>query len=231
MVEPYRIFTRPTKTLDVERAAVHPRPFHYEFSQRTVESRNWYDVRYVGQYSHPFAFVAGWWRTYYGWIPIPKPTLLHPSHPYHHPWVITHEFGGFYKQAQRAPVKPESVAGCWWAIELRSDLSPAMQVPDLVATPPVQPMPASLDVRSAATVRGLSDTAEAVLALPYGTLAGLSQRTSYGGIAAWAWACARWAHDNPANDNDTLITALHDFQLSVMAGAIIVPRTVREVIA
>jgi hypothetical protein len=205
------IIERPKHTFAIEAQQLPAGvSFRHDYQAYNLDTRTAYDTRYLAQYQYANMWIAGWWQTYWGWLPIQEPTPLYPSYPFHHPWAVAAEYAEPVKQAQRKPLQREARGG-WWAVELSNDPTPTLRVPDLSQNIPALP---GYDGKTIATKdKQFSATARAILALPFGTLAGLSNCRKPESIAAWAWACARWASANPPDQTeDTWLQAVHDYQ-------------------
>ena len=210
------IIERPKHTFAIEpRQLPAGVSFAHDYQAYTLDTRTAYDTRYLPHYQFANMWIAGWWQSYWGWVPIMEPTPLYPSYPFHHPWVVIADWADPVKQAQRKPLQREARGG-WWAVELSNDPTPTLTVPDLMADVPVlagYEGHGILPLLPTSKKKTLGATAQAILALPFGTLAGISNKRNPDSITRWARECAAWANDNPPDEtDDTWLQAIHDYQ-------------------
>jgi hypothetical protein len=228
------IIERPSSSFVVEAARLPRGVFQFHYSDRHYGQEEAYDTRYVDQYTFPYAWLVGWWRSYQGFMPHTDPVPLHPHRPFHHPWLVTAELvgdeGDFTDHTcQRKPVFMTEGRDCWWAIELSTQAMPTLDVPDLLAAVPQIAGVPGLSFPSA----DLDEWGQQVLALVPGLLAGLSNRKEPERIAAWAWTAAQWVSDH-ADDKDedgnerffSMLDALLEFKWTVIIEGIKVPTSI-----
>ena len=179
----------------------------FSYTLRTDANLAAYDTRYVGTYRYPFAWIAGWWDSYYGYHPHTFAVPLLTSYPYHQPWVVTNELESPSAQAQRKPLKPSLARRAWWAVELSTENVPStLEIPDLSLHAPVRDItaqglhatmttPAILNVPDLWAV--LPESSRILVQQPLNVLAGVSNRTKPESILTWVWYAALTSGLNP----------------------------------
>jgi hypothetical protein len=195
-------------------------------------------VRYLKQYRYPYQWIAGWWDSYYGWMPHVTPLPLHKARPFHHPWLQVNETDSPLplKGEQRKPII-DKIMRHWWQVTLAPhDEKPWPEVDIrtlMLANQPTVTFSVLEPIDLAPFARSVSPVGQALLGLPLDTLAGLSRRGSAEGVAAWAITAARWVDQHAQDEIDLsdagqVLHALYCFkQEATIYGDLAIPRTTK----
>lgn len=243
------VLNHPAHSFEAEKRRLPPRVFNFEYHERpwvaTDPRSAAYDARFISRYKWPYAWAAGWWDSYYGWVCHTQPVPLKQSRPYHHPWIVADETNQpeANEFEQRRAIKRDEQAGCWYAVAYTTRNEPPDEwanlherlrpFPHQAMTPQLNPILSLLALGPEATGVEVSPIGRALLELPLGTLAGLAKRKSVNTIAAWAWYAARWLGEHAdstfdPNEPDDLLYGLYAFKQDVMFMGDPIPSYVRQ---